>query len=125
MASVLHRLVLALSAFAFLSGIVAQTPGALGAVNGAMAMAHDQMGCAGMDNPQGQAGADMDCPTQVGAHHKAPAKGMKPDCMKHGCACPANLPARSAAPMPAAHPSAAYWSPEFPHTGDRKSTRLH
>lgn len=116
MAFVLHRLVLVLSVFAFLGGIAAQTPGALGAVNGTMAMGHDEMGCAGMTHPPAQAG-DMDCPAQIGTHHKAPAKGMKPDCMKSGCACPANLPARTAAPMPTARPAAAYWSPELPHTG--------
>lgn len=117
MAFVLHRLAVVLSVLAFLSGIAAQTPGALGAVNGPMVMGQDDMGCADMDSPQAQAGGDVTAPTQIGAHHKAPARGMKPDCMKSGCVCPANLPARTAAPVPTARPAAAYWSPERPHTG--------
>lgn len=117
MASTLRRLAVVLSVFAFLSGIVAQTPRALGAVNGPMVMGQDDMDCSDTGSPQARASGDVTAPTQIGAHHKAPAKGMKPDCMKSGCVCPANLPARTAAPVPTARPAAAYWSPELSRTG--------
>lgn len=66
MASMLRRLVVVLSVFAFLGGIAVQTPGALGAINDPTVMGHDEMGCAGIIHPPAQAG-DMNRQAQIGA----------------------------------------------------------
>ena len=104
MSALLRRLVVALSVFAFVSGMTVQ------AVPSARTL--------GMSSMAGDAKDDPECPRMAMGHHSpsmpvpAPCKGIVLDCVKQmGCLGTPALPDRSAAvSVPIAYSIVAYWA---------------
>jgi hypothetical protein len=105
MRAVLHRLMAALTIFAFIGGMSVQAIPSAGAL--------------GLTGPAEATKADMDCPRMAAEHpdrsvpKPIPCKGIMLDCVKQmGCLGTPALPDRAdAVSVPVAYSMVAYWSP--------------